>query len=260
MPPPSADPYAAYNPLDSTILAPWQQAADQLAREGGLRNQYQYRRRAGNLGNETGIQVLEGQTPTTPPPPGAFYDYNPQVNRHISDILGAQSEYRNLGPEQDIGGDLTRVAQIGSHLQDLQRINDLALQRQVAFAGTPDPSTLDAWNAEYNNLLNQRNGLTASNQGSSPQMEAVVAQMNNLQNLITQGNRDIANARQKAAMYDAEVAALKERVGGATEADLRTELARRQVNIKNQDTRVLKKAQVANLATLGVPNLSQRAA
>lgn len=256
--PPFVDPNKDFNVLDPSILAPWQGASNQLMAEQARRQAYQYRRQAGGLGAEVGIPVLEGQPITQAAPAGTFYDYRPQVNRMISDIIGAQGEYRALGPEEDTTGDIYRVSQIGNLLDDIKRKTNLEDLNSVIFAGVPTSADIASLNNQWQEMENERQRLISVGQSESTQMENVLRSIQAIRGQINDAQGALNSATQKKAAYDAQIAAINLRLGAANEADLRTELARRQERINNQDKRVQRKTEVANLAKLGVPNLSGR--
>lgn len=254
--PPFVDPLAGYDPLNPSLLAPWEALMRRNASQEHLRNIIDNpRRRAAGLGASTGIPVLSGDVPAEQLGAGQFFDTSGQVNRMYGEILGAQSDYRNLGPEEDVSGDLTRVSEIGGLLEDMERIADIELQQQVVMAGVPTAEAIQSMNGQFMAMEEERGRLLSTGFEDSPQMQTLLQGMARLRSQIGEAENARNTALQKQAVYTAQIEALRNRMGPTNEAALRTELARRNENISRQDKRVQNKVKVANLAKIGVPNL-----
>lgn len=272
--PPPPPPEPAYDPFNPNILAPYQSAINTLDLQDARRNQYQYRRAAGNLGREQGRTVLNGGVPGTDAGAGMFWDMRPQVTNAVNEILGNQSALRSLGPNEDVTSAWQNVSDIGNNLSDIQRIRDLQDARVAVQAGGNVPS-LTGTSLDVPALLNtmselehelqvvNANGnspssLAAFNYGSLQELQNAYAQAQHAYNQALNTTQAISTETgDKTAVIDAQIAALQARLPpGANEASLRTKLAQYQDQIAKQKKRTDLSSVIQNLSKAGVPSLT----
>ncbi len=258
------------------LLPPWQQAAQTLAGEQANRNRLQYRRRAGGLGAEVGVPVLQGQAEGRLLP-GQYFDYQPQVNNMISDILSNRSQYQTLGPAEDVNPLYGRVGDIGVGLDRFQRVRGLEGQ----LPGLLATNELNQQKARQELAVNQaqygaaQQGLATANQiaaqyysanlpGANPTEEnqMLLAQYNaqakvDAINAAIQEATAAANGLSPALVsLNAQLEAERAALGDTNEAGLRTELALLNQRLSNQTKRVQLQNVATNLKAAGVPSLS----
>lgn len=258
-----------YNALDPNILQPWQQALNQTAAQQYARDTYEYRRRAGGLAAERGVTALPGMDTSKPLGPGMFYDFQPQITQTISDIQGRQRELAGLGGYEDQTPIQQRATWVGNALDDISRIKQLQDARVAAEAKGKTPSQ-DAGNvASWNNELSEIQGQIDILRGSDPNinftgktaeekrmMDGLTQRANELQYLIRSAQNQGVDSLDQQSIIDAQIQAIKDRIGNVNESDLRNELSQLQERMGRNEKRINLTTQVQNLAKLGVPNLS----
>ena len=270
-PPPLPEENVGFDIFDPNILAPWEAEARRNAWREHLRQTIdEPRRRAAGFipGTSTAIEVLQGDAPTEALGPGAYYSTDSQVNRVIGEILGAQADYRALGPEEDVTPVRERATYLGNAIDDFARIRQLEDARVAAQAGgnvpSVDPSVIADLQAQLAELGQQigaaEHGLTLypdpTGTGKA-HLNQLYEQRNELEQRIKDAQKTGLNVADKVSVIDAQIASIRSRLpAGASEADVRTELARLNERIQRQDKRVGLSKQVANLQKLGVPSLN----
>jgi len=197
-----------------------------------------------------------------------FYDPSGQVNKIISDITGAQSDLRSLGPAEDITPTMENVANIGTALDDLQRIRQLEDARVAAEASGDVPSAsnpmLETWRQDLIRLSGELGtALSPGSEVSNPEYINDLRQaIRDVENRIRDAENAVLNSGDKVSIIDAQMAAIRARLPRDAEGNymseelLRTELARENEKIARNDRRIGLTQQVSNLAKIGVPKLN----
>lgn len=267
--PAATTPAAPFDPFDPSIVAPWQQEAQNNALRQDARNKYNYRWRAGGMEGPTAIEIEQGDAPAQELAPNLFYDTTKQVNRGLSNIIGAQEDLRGLGPEEDMVPVNQRVADVGTVLDQFERIRQLELQRVGAqatdeAARSAAQQELNALNAQYDAAYSMFFEATLQYNADPVSFEARQNYLNaqaRLANVVA--DRDQAIARTQAVSpallaLDAQLGALRTTLPeGASEGSLQTELGQLRERLSKNQKRVDLSAQVKNLAAMGVPKLNQ---
>ncbi len=255
---------------DPTILAPWQQAAQQLAYQNHLRQTIDEprRRAAGMIANSaTGLDVLQGDVPTNQLGPGMYYDPSGQINKVIGEITNTQSNLQQLGGAEDMNPIQQRATYIGNALEDMNRIRDLEISKIAADTGAAQDAqgTDDAagWlQAAYDGMARLgAGGGPVSPQALAAQQKLIdywTQRVNQGQQTTTSSSSPGSGSARIQAQIDSLKARLPKNPDGTVmnEGDAQTELALMRDRIAKNQQRTDLSGQLTNLKTLGVPALN----